>query len=273
MLVAPLIIMGAIIMLAPGVLSLAGLLVQDRAILTYETGTSRTDAKVRDRLWMEAVDWNRSHMDQPVSDPFTTNTATNDMAYNRLLDVEGNGIMGVLRIPKIGLRLPIRHGTSEESLSDGVGHLATTPLPIGGKGHRSVLAAHRGLPDRELFTRLDELKENDLFNITVLDRTHWYRVTDVKVVDPSDVNAIQPIPGRDLITLLTCTPYGVNTMRLLVTGERTAPPSTPVTSSVMPGRESWFRYGTGPLLILTGGSAVLIIRRHRLSRPMGRHVK
>lgn len=140
--------------------------------------------------------------------------------YDSVLNIDGSGVMGYLTIPRIGARLPIRHGTSETVLAEGVGHLEASALPVGGPGLHSVLTGHRGLPSAELFTRLDELERGDAFTVTVLNETHRYRVSDIQVVEPDDVARLAAQPGRDLITLVTCTPYGINTHRLLVTGER-----------------------------------------------------
>jgi len=130
--------------------------------------------------------------------------------------------MCYLEIPKLDLNLPVYHGTSEEVLRKGVGHLEMTALPIGGKNRRTVLTGHRGLPRAELFTRLDEMKLGDEIYIHILDETHAYKVKEIKTVEPEELQNLTITPdGEDLVTLVTCTPYGVNTHRLLVTGERT----------------------------------------------------
>lgn len=140
--------------------------------------------------------------------------------YNSTLDV-GNGVMGSIEIPCINVNLPIYHGTSDEVLSAGVGHLNGSSLPIGGVNTKSILTAHRGLPSSKLFTRLDELVEGDLFFIRVLNETLAYKVRDIQVIDPEDVGGLEIEEGKDLVSLITCTPYGLNTHRLVVTGERT----------------------------------------------------
>jgi sortase A len=141
-------------------------------------------------------------------------------SYNKTLNM-GNGIMGSIEIPSISVNLPIYHGTSDEVLSIGVGHLNGTSLPIGGINTKSILTAHRGLPSSKLFTRLDELVEGDLFFIRVLNETLAYKVSDIKVIDPEDISGLEIEEGKDLVSLITCTPYGLNTHRLVVTGERT----------------------------------------------------
>lgn len=140
--------------------------------------------------------------------------------YNQTLNM-GNGIMGSIGIPKISVNLPIYHGTSDEILSAGVGHVNGSSLPIGGSSRKSILTGHRGLPSSKLFTRLDELELNDLFFISVLNETLAYKVVNIQVIEPEDVSSLEIEEGRDLVSLITCTPYGVNTHRLVVTGERT----------------------------------------------------
>lgn len=167
--------------------------------------------------------YNENLAGDPVHDPFVSDSGyvlpTN---YTSVLNVNHDGVMGYLCIKKISLKLPIYHGTSESVLAKGVGHMSQTSLPIGGKGTHAVLTGHRGLPSAELFTRLGEMRKGDLFWIEVLGRKTTYKVTDISVVEPNEVDKLRIEPGRDLVTLLTCTPYGVNTQRLLVTGERTA---------------------------------------------------
>lgn len=141
-------------------------------------------------------------------------------SYNETLNI-GNGIMGSIEIPSININLPIYHGTSDEVLSTGVGHLNGSSLPIGGVSTKSVLTAHRGLPSSKLFTRLDELEIGDLFFIRVLNETLAYKINDIQIIEPEDVSGLEIETGKDLVSLITCTPYGLNTHRLVVTGERT----------------------------------------------------
>lgn len=145
-----------------------------------------------------------------------------EASYNRILNISATGVMGSMEIPKINVDLPIYHGSSEEVLSAAVGHLEGSSFPVGGTNTRAVLTGHRGLPNSKLFTRLDELAAGDLFFIQVLDETLAYRVTETEVIEPDDTDALKIVPDRDLVTLMTCTPYGINTHRLLVTGERVA---------------------------------------------------
>jgi sortase A len=148
--------------------------------------------------------------------------ARSSLDYNKML-VTPTGVMARLQIPKIDVDLPIYHGTSEETLEVGVGHLEGTSLPVGGPSTHSVLTGHRGLPSATLFTNLDEVEVGDLFTITTFGDVLTYRVRDKKVVAPEDTQTLRQIEGQDLVTLVTCTPLGVNSHRILVTGERVTP--------------------------------------------------
>lgn len=163
-------------------------------------------------------------------DPFSTEAsrsaesiASGDGEYQGLLDA-GAGIMGTVLVPRIGVELPIRHGTSEQVLAIGAGHLYGTSLPVGGKSTHAVITGHRGLADALMFTRLDELGEGDFMYVTVMGKTLGYQVDRVDVIEPNDVSLLKIVPGEDRLTLMTCTPYGVNTHRLLVSGHRVSMP-------------------------------------------------
>ena len=140
--------------------------------------------------------------------------------YNSLLNISGNGIMGYVSIPKLGVELPLYHGVSEEVLNVACGHLEGTSLPVGGENTHCVISAHRGLPHAKLFTELDRMEVGDVFTITVMNKTITYQVDQIKVIDPGEIDDVQIVEGEDLCTLLTCTPYGVNSHRLLVRGTR-----------------------------------------------------
>lgn len=140
--------------------------------------------------------------------------------YENTLDVTGTGIMGYITIPKIRIELPIYHGTSSEVLNVAVGHLQGSSLPVGGNSTHSVISAHRGLPSAKLFSDLDQLSIGDTFKITVLNEILTYSVDKVTVVSPDETDALQIVPDKDYVTLVTCTPYGINTHRLLVRGIR-----------------------------------------------------
>jgi len=189
--------------------------------------------------------------------------------YDSILDIGSGGVMGVLTIPKINVKLPIYHGTSAAVLQSGVGHLAGSSLPVGGSTTHAVLSGHRGLPSAELLSNIDKMVVGDKFQITVLDRTMVYQVYNISVVDPEDLRQLAIISGEDLVTLVTCTPYGVNTQRLLVQGARvytsaaTVDDNTAgaVTTAVWP---TWLLGGVG----VVGGFAYAAIRL--ITRKKGR---
>ena len=143
-----------------------------------------------------------------------------DDVYYTLLDNTGTGIMGCISIPKIDVELPIYHGTDDNILSDGVGHLQASSLPVGGTSTHAILTGHRGLPSSKLFTRLDEMKINDFFYIDVCGEMLAYQVSEINIIEPDEVDKLDIEPDKDIISLITCTPYGINTHRLVVTGTR-----------------------------------------------------
>ena len=174
------------------------------------------------RFFEEAEKYNISLTDTVVlTDPFDQESYEKIGAhYDETFDIDGNGLIGYIEIPKINVFLPIYHGTSDEVLEKGAGHLANTSLPIGGDSTHCVISAHSALPSKTLFDYLPDLVEGDEFYIYVLNRTLKYEVDQIKVILPSEVEALYVTEGRDMITLMTCTPYTVNTHRLLVRGTR-----------------------------------------------------
>ena len=147
-----------------------------------------------------------------------------DAEYQSLLNT-GDGVMGTIRIPKISVKLPIYHGTSQSALASGAGHLYGSSLPVGGRSTHAVITGHRGLVEAAMFTRLDEMRVGDYFYIEVMGRTLGYKVDRISVIKPSDTSKLKIVPGEDRVTLMTCTPYGVNTHRLLVSAVRSAIPN------------------------------------------------
>ena len=159
-----------------------------------------------------------------AADPDALYHADRFSTYSITLDVTGTGIMGYITIEKIGVELPIYHGTSDAVLQVAAGHLEGTSLPVGGASTHAVISAHRGLPSAKLFTNLDQLEVGDTFTITVLDRTLTYEVDNISIVLPTETDSLKVSEGKDYITLMTCTPYGINTHRLLVRGRRITTP-------------------------------------------------
>ena len=173
-------------------------------------------------LWQEAQEYNDHHTVNSIVDAFDENDEyILSHPYDEVLDPNGDGLMGSIEIPKLNLTLAIYHGLSTEVLEKGIGHVEGTSLPVGGESTHAVLAGHRGLPSAKLFTDLDQMELGDIFLIHVLDRTLAYKVDQIKTVLPSESDELSIIEGEDHVTLVTCTPYGVNTHRLLVRGIRT----------------------------------------------------
>ena len=197
---------------------------QSRLISSYEEVVSeKTEAGAIDyeAEWLKAQQYNDELMPMILPDSFAIAEAEGeDEEYMAALNLAGDGIMGTVEIPKIGITLPIYHTTEEEVLERAAGHLEGSSLPIGGENTHAVISAHRGLPSAALFTDLDQLETGDHFLIHVLDETLCYEVDQILTVEPDDTSALQVEDGEDLVTLLTCTPYGVNSHRLLVRGHR-----------------------------------------------------
>ena len=165
--------------------------------------------------------YNENLSGDPVHDPFVIESGyALPENYKEVLNVSDDGVMGYVEIPKISVYLPIYHGTSDEVLEKGVGHIQNTSVPIGGNSTHSILTGHTGLPNAELFTRLDELGIGDIFYIHVLDDVLTYKVFETKVILPDKIDELRILNGKDYVTLVTCTPYGVNSHRLLVKAER-----------------------------------------------------
>ena len=200
---------------------------QDTIITEYEEAVSETDAENLEEFLEAAQEYNEAlaaYAGAVLTDPFDFDAygeIFDEEAYESLLNVNGDGIMGYLTIPSIDVYLPIFHGTSDAVLSSGVGHLENSSLPVGGESTHAVLSSHTGLSSRRLFTDLVELEEGDCFYITVLGETLAYVVDQITVVEPDDTSLLGIYEGKDYVTLLTCTPYGVNDHRLLVRGTRT----------------------------------------------------
>ncbi|MCR0327077.1 class C sortase [[Clostridium] innocuum] len=211
---------GCGLLLYPGVQMLLSSKHQSVVVHKVESELLQVDKTVEQKELKKAKSYNQSIMGSEVKDPFLPGSGiVLPDNYMDVLNVE-NGIMGILEIPSIDVKLPIYHGTSEEVLREGVGHLRETALPIGQKGCHSVLSTHRGLPEAKLFTDLDKLTIKDQFYIRLYNSTLAYEVDQIKVVKPSDTRYLKPEKGKDYVTLLTCTPYGINSHRLMVRGKR-----------------------------------------------------
>ena len=190
---------------------------QSQAIASYSDAVAELDNTKNEEIMAAAHAYNDALSSHPVVFKLTEEEAAE---YAKVLDITGTGIMGYVEIPSIKVSLPIYHGTSDGVLQIAAGHLDWTNLPIGGVGNHSVISAHRGLPSAKLFTDLDRLVEGDTFLIRVLDQIYTYEVDQILIVLPSDVQALVREPDKDYCTLETCTPYGINTHRMLVRGHR-----------------------------------------------------
>lgn len=260
------------IMLYPTVSDWYNGLHQSRAIADYNKAVSQNSDEENERLWQEAQAYNQKLAQTGVdlslgqkddSDP-------EKQEYLKTLDVSGTGIMGYINIPSVKIHLPIYHDTSESVLQIAVGHLAGTSLPVGGSSTHSVLTGHTGLPSARLFTDIDQLEKGDTFEIVVLDHTLTYEVDDIHTVLPSEVSSLQIEQGKDLVTLVTCTPYGINTHRLLVTGHRIPTPKKSKPSRNWKKDARMIRLEQAlPFIILAAAIVVLIlvlVRRRKKKR-------
>ena len=190
---------------------------QSRAIASYAEQVANIDDAQYEELWDAARDYNQSLLHRP--NDFLLSDEQQEI-YKSLLDIGGNGIMGYIEIPVIDVMLPIYHGTKESVLQIAVGHLDWTSLPVGGAGSHCVVSGHRGLPSARLFTDLDKLKVGDVFMLHVLNEILTYEIDQILIVEPQDTDPLLIEPGKDLCTLITCTPYGINSHRMLVRGHR-----------------------------------------------------
>lgn len=195
---------------------------QNNMLSTYKSEVTATDTQTIKKQVELAHEYNEALFQ--ISNSSVGDMSTDilsDESYNSILDITGKGIIGTIEIPKIDVNLPIYHGTDDDVLSNGIGHIQTSSFPVGGINTRTVVSGHRGLPNAKLFTRLDELVKNDLFYFKVGGKTLAYKIYKIEVVkkdEAPDVIGIEE--GKDLATMITCTPYGINTHRLIITGKR-----------------------------------------------------
>ena len=190
---------------------------QSRAVMTYAEHVADMQTDEYERFLNSAREYNSALAETGIKWGLTDEEKT---TYNEELNIDGSGIMGYIKIQKIQITLPLYHGTDEGILQTSIGHLEGSSLPVGGEGTHCLLSGHRGLPSARLFTDLDQLREGDTFTMTVLNETLTYEVDHIWIVEPEDLSHLQIEEGRDLCTLITCTPYGINTHRLLVRGHR-----------------------------------------------------
>lgn len=195
---------------------------QSRVIMSYADSISEMDSDEYERIMSSARQYNE---ELKTKESRWNMTEEEWSRYMSELNVDGAGSMGYITIPKIDIMLPINHSTEEKVLQSAIGHIEGTSLPVGGEGTHCVLSGHRGLPTARLFTDLDKLKEGDTFTLTIMNEMLTYQIDQIRIVEPTDYSLLQFEEGADYCTLLTCTPYGINTQRLLVRGKRIANPN------------------------------------------------
>ncbi len=190
---------------------------QSKMIVNYAEEVAELDPELKEKLWDEATDFNEQILER--SNRYFMSDGEQE-EYYELLNVSDDGIMGYIEIPSINCYLPIYHGTDESVLQIAIGHIGWSSLPVGGRSTHCVISGHRGLPSAKLFSDLDRLAEGDTFSLRVLDEVLTYEVDQILIVEPNDTTALQIVEGKDYCTLVTCTPYGVNSHRMLVRGHR-----------------------------------------------------
>ena len=210
-------LIGLSLLLYPSVADYWNSFTQSQAIINYAEQVANLDTEQYDHIWQDAFAYNASLVGRR-NDYLLSDEQRSE--YNRLLNVAGNGIMGYIEIPSIGVELPIYHGTADSALAVAIGHLEWTSLPVGGADSHCVVSGHRGLPSAKLFTDLDQLALGDYFLLHILDETLTYEVDQIRIVEPTQTDDLLIQEGKDLCSLVTCTPYGINSHRLIVRGHR-----------------------------------------------------
>ena len=190
---------------------------QSKAITQYAEITKELSAEEIEALTKDAKEYNKALITDNTRWKMTDEERK---IYNNILDISGTGVMGYIEIPKVNISLPIYHGTSNEVLQIAVGHVEGSSFPIGGTGTHTVLSGHRGLPSAKLFTDLDKMEEGDCFYIKVLNEVLTYQIDQILIVEPNNMDSLEIDPTQDYCTLVTCTPYGVNSHRMLIRGKR-----------------------------------------------------
>ena len=216
-LVVLLLLAGLSLLLYPTVSNYFNTVRQAQSILSYDDEIAALEEEENRRLWQAAEEYNRSLLDRPSAFSLTD---AQEAAYPTTLLTGSSSVMAYLEIPSIDVKLPVLHGVSADTLQKTVGHLEWSSLPVGGESTHCVLSGHRGLPSSELLTNIDRLTYGDVFYLHVLGQNLEYRVDRITVVEPDDLSQLGIIEGLDCVTLVTCTPYGINSHRLLVRGVR-----------------------------------------------------
>ncbi len=258
---------GLSLLLYPTVSDYWNSLHQSRAVSKYADNVTSIDPIKYDEIWEHAKDFNDKIREIGKQIKLSKELSAE---YEKALSVDDSGIMGYIEIPKINCSLPIYHGSSDEVLQVAIGHLEWTSLPIGGKSNHSVLSGHRGLPSAKLFTNLDELIEGDTFMIRVLNELYTYEVDQILIVLPHEVDALNIVEGKDLCTLVTCTPYGVNSHRMCVRGHRVENAKEVISARVTADAMQIDQNIVAPLLAIPMLLILLVITLIRYSRRSGK---
>lgn len=266
---------GIILLLYPTISDILSRMTSTAVIAQYQSEVKGIEEAEMDAMIAAAEQYNKNLPEILTMDPFGTSSKEpykEDQEYNRLLSLDG--IIGYVDVPKVDIYLPVYHGTSEDTLQKGVGHLYGSALPVGGEGSHSVVSAHRGLPAAKLFTDLDQIETGDIFYFHVLNRILAYQVDQVEVVDPTALEHLNPASGKDYMTLFTCTPYGVNSHRLLIRGvripyeitgadgsaEAIAPPKT---EAALPQWITFFFTGAAAVVLVILATAFAVWKRKK----------
>lgn len=249
----------------------------DSVINTYEVAANDTDNQEKQIMLEEAGRYNKqlSQAQVTLTDPFTEEESSDgEFDYDSVLALDDSGLMATIEIPKIAVNLPVYHGTSTEVLESGIGHLEGSSFPIGGESTHTVLSGHTGLNSAKLFTDLTELEKGDLFFLHVLGDTYTYQVSGIYIVLPEDTSKLMVQEGKDLVTLVTCTPYGVNSHRLLVTGTRMEYTEEIYEETVQKGSTGseslWMQSYKRAIFIglaMVFGFALILLIFHQIRRP------
>lgn len=241
---------------------------QTRAIAGYVEATKDLSAEKKQEMWNEAQAYNKTLVGKSLNFNLSDEEKKE---YEKILDVTGTGIMGYVNIPKINVSLPIYHGTDEATLQIAIGHLPGTSLPVGGESTHCVISGHTGLPSAKLFTDIDQLEVGDHFTLEVLDQTLTYEVDQINVVLPDELEDLEIEEGKDLCTLVTCTPYGINTHRLLVRGHRVTNDDPDVLVDGEPVKED--KYVPIAVLIVLFIVFAIIVGPKRKKRKMQKYLE
>lgn len=253
---------GLLIFNYPVISTLYNQLHQGTVMATYDKNLARLKEEELERYYEEAKDYNEklAQTGEQLRDAFSQEGKEDDEEYLRVLDMEESGVMGSVEIPDINLYLPVYHGTASDVLKTGIGHLEGSSIPVGGADTHSILTGHRGLPQAELFTNLDQIENGDIFYIHILQKTLAYKVYNIEVIEPENTEHLVIEKGRDLLTLLTCTPYGINSHRLLIHGERTEyTEDETVTGSVSRKENLWHWLVAQKAFLISAGMVILAI--------------